>query len=186
MSAENLGLGKPITTPQQRDAIHVAVVPVRANERLYPAQAVGVLNGERAFSGGPHVGIVDPFLTHPVVEGDTFWLFLFPGTVQSIRHEWTHPAFPAQAPPVTAADVPDKVASELWLRGYAKNVSPYDDAETAYTNLLAGLRRGELFYHGMDLHQRGDVDDEEGLKHHAEVVLGIKIDFGTFSFSCSC
>ena len=41
MSAD-LGLGKIITTPQKRDAIHVAVVPVVASTTLKPGTRVGI------------------------------------------------------------------------------------------------------------------------------------------------
>lgn len=71
-----------------RDAIHVAIVPTVAPERLFPGQHVNA-NGFRHYP----VGIVDPYLTVPVEAGQTFFLFLYPGSVTSLRHVWTHPQF---------------------------------------------------------------------------------------------
>lgn len=98
MSVTELGIGKIITTPQERDAIHVALTPVVAGEELQPGQHVGVMLCEdgryHAHTGAfPNIGIVDPFLIESVKESQECWLFLYPNTVTSLRHEWTHPAF---------------------------------------------------------------------------------------------
>ena len=84
---------------QYRDAIHVAVAPVVAGEDLDVAMCVDVENGVavRAFVG-EGVGVVDPYLMANVKKGQRFWLFLYPGTAQGLRHSWTHPAFAAKAP----------------------------------------------------------------------------------------
>jgi hypothetical protein len=85
-------LGTIIDEKQKRDAIHIAVLPVIAAERLLPGQDVSVMDGE-AFRLGAHVGIVDPFLKTHVEPGQIFWLLLYPRMVTSLRHVWTHPAF---------------------------------------------------------------------------------------------
>lgn len=80
----------------RRDAVHIAVAPVTAAERLMPGQAVGMASESSLELVGPceqSIGIVDPFLTHPVESGQRFWLFLFPGTITGLRHVWTHPVF---------------------------------------------------------------------------------------------
>lgn len=94
---ETPSLGKLITGNVGRDAIHVAIAPVTAGEDLRPGERVGFVAGCTSvvysmWAGA--VGIVDPFLTQLVKKGERFWLCLFPGTVTSLRHQWTHPSFP--------------------------------------------------------------------------------------------
>lgn len=92
-------LGTILTGTHYRDAIHIAIAPVIAQERLFPGQRIGFVKdtdttlvhrklGKRA------IGIVDPFLTDSVNPGDQFYMFLLPNTVTGLRHEWTHPSFP--------------------------------------------------------------------------------------------
>ena len=97
MEAPNLG--HLITNDMaRRDAIHVAVAPVTAGQRLQPGQHVGLDADRRATSGYPRIGIVDPFLIDDVEEGQEFWLCLYPNTITGLRHVWTHPAFAARTP----------------------------------------------------------------------------------------
>lgn len=91
----DLKIGELITIARDRDAIHVAVAPVIAGESLSPGQHVGVQGDGTAGFKGPWIGIVDPFLTSQVQRGEKFWLFLYPGSITSLRHDWTHPAFGA-------------------------------------------------------------------------------------------
>jgi hypothetical protein len=103
MSTE-LGIGKLITDPGQgRDAIHIAVAPMTASAAMEAGTKVDAQG--RCFSDCPigqwkPVGIVDPFLPKPVQPGQRFWVFLFPDTVTSLRHVWTHPAFAPKPPEV--------------------------------------------------------------------------------------
>lgn len=85
----------------RKDAIHVAIIPLIAGENLSPGTYVS-LNREtkqgvksrapdKNFSGP--LGVVNPFYQGQIKKGEVFYLLLTPGTVMSIRHDWTHPEF---------------------------------------------------------------------------------------------
>lgn len=170
-------LGTIIDETQKRDAIHLAVIPMIAAVKLYPGMDVAV-DGDKATTVGELVGIVDPFLKSPVQPDQRFWLVIYPRKITSLRHVWSHPAFDEEKNPGPMID------SEIWLRAYAMRMNSYDTPEKAYERLLDCLRTGEMFAHGSDLHGAYELDDADNLKMHGEKVLGIKIDFKTFSCSC--
>jgi hypothetical protein len=89
----------------RRDAIHVAVVPVKVWHDMEPGDHV--MLDETCRPSDPEVygclmndpkaiGIIDPFLKKPVKAGERCWLFLYPNTITGLRHVWTHPAFKAR------------------------------------------------------------------------------------------
>jgi hypothetical protein len=83
---------------RRRDAIHIALAPVTAAQRLTPGEHVGLIEAGNVELVGPcddNIGIVDPFLVEDVEPGQRFWLFLYPNTITGLRHVWTHPAFAA-------------------------------------------------------------------------------------------
>lgn len=86
-------LGSIIDENQKRDAIHLAVDPVIAVQKLLPGQDVGFVEGGVGLCDNP-VGIVDPFLRRPVLAGQRFWLVVYPRKITSLRHVWAHPNFP--------------------------------------------------------------------------------------------
>ena len=116
-------IGTLLDGTEARDAVHIAVLPVIAGEALACAEPVRVYDGvaKRAQPGETALGLVDPYLREGVKVGMRCYVFLYPGTITSLRHEWTHPAL---------ADVPDHVArraldllggeySVRWLRQFA-------------------------------------------------------------------
>ena len=78
-------LDKPPTESDERDAIHMAVIPAVAGCRLMPGQPV-VIKDDVAFAslGISPVGVVNPFRSSIVEVGDRFWLCLKPGTVTGL------------------------------------------------------------------------------------------------------
>lgn len=195
-----LTLGQLLNGNEGRDAVHVAIAPVVAAERMRPGEHVGFMvkgNCELVGPGpGPgSIGIVDPFLMKPVEQGQRFWMFLYPNTIQSLRHEWVHPAFPAVADVVPPK--PTKAESEAWLREFVRtsDCPDYDtliaaasgqDIESPDPEWYGTYRNdGEyLHFSGRDAH--GDIPPE--FWDHVENVTGKTIprhDRAT-SFSCSC
>lgn len=89
-------LGTVIDETQKRDAIHLAVVPVKAITRVYPGQHVTAIGDPSPVFKSELVGIVDPFLTEPVFPDQWFWLVIYPRKITSLRHVWSHPSFPEE------------------------------------------------------------------------------------------
>lgn len=111
MSAESLGLGRVITTPQQRDATHVAVVPMTLPCAMSPGEHVLIANGVPfVVPPGQGHGIIDPFLVHGAQAGDTVWIWMYPGSITSLRHDFTHPALDNQSTPPPTPPLPKPAA----------------------------------------------------------------------------
>ena len=185
MSDVLLGMVPPDSA--ERDAVHVAVIPMIAAHRLHAGQRVGILApgvaGQSDSLVGT-VGIVDPYRTDLIEQGTRFWLCLMPGTVTGMRHHWAHPAFDAQASAPQAN--PDKAESEAWLRAYATRCNPWEHADKAFYRLCNDLKKGGILFYGNDLHSLGELPDADELKRHAEAYLGITIDWDDYTFNCSC
>lgn len=177
-------LGKLVEPEQGRDAIHIAVTPVisASDLALAPAQGLVLATADDpeqviAARDAKPIGIVDPFLDGYVLKGQRFWMFLMPATITSLRHVWTHPAFPPEG---QIADA-DADRSEDWLREFIDT----HDAPSYRTLIAAALSNDNddfLFIGGEDA--RGEIPSE--VWHHIEVVTGQKIKHRPSHFSCSC
>lgn len=89
-------LGSLITRYEDRDAVHIAIAPVVAGENLKRGATI-FIEKDIAWNSGERmsIGIVDPFLpVENVVKGAKFWACLYPNSIVSLRHHWSHPAFP--------------------------------------------------------------------------------------------
>lgn len=177
-----LGLGKIITEPQSRDAIHIAVAPVVAAQILRPGEHVGLFEDGKAALDAKPIGIVDPFLKGRVLTGQTFWLYLYPGSITSLRHEWTHPAFKVE-------EVTLQIASRRWIENWCARIP------LAYEAVMEGaadyVRDREAGGYGEFLCFGGLLEGEyvpDEFWTHYQIVTGKKVHEdhqGTF-FTCSC
>ena len=89
-------LGTIHTRKERRDAIHLAVEQVTAGEVLVAGQHIiidetGVAHPVKVGQG---LGVVDPFIVRDIMPGERFWFVMYPRQVHSLRHVWSHPAFP--------------------------------------------------------------------------------------------
>lgn len=162
-----------------RDAVHIAVIPAVAGATLTAGDRVVLVDG-KAFNAptAAYVGIVDPFLTGFAQPGDRFWLWLEPGSITSLRHDWTHPAFPAEAePPAVGSD--EKAASERWLRAQC------EDSGFPYRQVLQAAMYGDELTVGYDANMSAD----EEFWRHVEIITGRKYDpehREKVYFGCAC
>lgn len=177
-SMDNLKIGSIIETPQHRDAIHVAVAPVIALEKLYPGDHIG-LKGDKASADAKWIGIVDPFLKNNVQPGDQFWMFLHPGSITSLRHDWTHPAFEMDSDTL----VSERDVSEKWIRTWAATLPAFYEQVLKHAHDY--LKYGDYWSEGGRF--EGYFVPDEFWKHYQNVT-GKEVkenDRGSF-FSCAC
>lgn len=172
-------LGKLPNDGAKRDAIHVAIAPVAAAQQLYPGQHVGPM-GDDGF--GPlaqgNVGIVDPYLTHPVPKGERFFLCLYPQTVTGMRHHWSHPLFHDSGegpPPEDSREFIQQLAAEL--------------GEEYETLILAGkqwAKEGHRWCLGHEGAMDISRDRWQQFWRHFERVTGMKNEEEESPFRCAC
>ena len=173
----------------QRDAIHIAVVPLIAGEDLYTGGKIKLKFGSAEialkadYNKDEAIGIVDPFLNeYRVKKGERFYGVLFPGTVTGMRHHWQHPKF--ENLPVAVNE------HEQWLREFC------DEWNFNYDELvLAAIGDADPDFRyvtaqGVDLHSREELGaDHDLFWEHLEALLGQKFDEEHregMGWSCSC
>lgn len=207
-----LTLGKkltadPVTGEPHRDAIHIAILPaVVGDDRCYPGHPVKLAYGTTdqvlcaEYNEKEAIGIIDPFLMRlrytdmswderNVKRGDLVWVFLFPGTVQGMRHHWYHPA-------IDEVRLTDN-EHELWIRQFCDRWNfDYDELIRESTAPLSGDNKEEwdrehwVTARGIDLHSAKELGEDHSLFwQHLEALVGR--EFGeehrqAFGWSCSC
>lgn len=183
-------LGTIISDKEKRDAIHLAVEPVIAGERLNPGEDVFLSDGHAFSLGeGNFVGIVDPFLTHPVQPGERFWLVVYPRKISSLRHVWECDGFPLSGETTAVESKPAIHPSEQWIRDFADRVSlHYDVLMDGAANWVATANNrwgGEYLCFGGLL--EGESVPDEFWTHYDAVTGNTTPEEkrGSF-FTCSC
>lgn len=178
-------LGTIIDHTQKRDAIHLAVLPVVAGERLRAGEDIRVENGVAMSANRPDsTGIVDPFLTVNAKIGDRFWMVLYPRMVTSLRHVWSHPAFADDdtAAVPSSTNAPARSVSQDWVAALAARLGVSS----------AGLMEAAEKYQSHGTYWRGGSNFEgetipEEFWTHYEIVTGKSVGDDRESFlSCSC
>lgn len=91
MSEAKVKLGQLITGDECRDAVHVAICPVVAAERLKPGDPIEFCPGsaEKVRLSVKPIGIVDPFLNvnRWIEEGQKFFMCLYPAFAPEVVPE---------------------------------------------------------------------------------------------------
>lgn len=143
-------IGTILDDTAEKDAVHFAVLPVISDDDyLFAGTRVRFVTGSnthvKALRGNytKGIGVVDPFLTEEINKGDRFYVFMIPGTITSLRHEWTHPAL--DVVPAT-----DKVGKAVeWMQEFAQQHDT--DYDTLVMQAHDALISGDNITFGVDL-----------------------------------
>ena len=200
-------IGTILAGPEPRDAVHIAMMSAVASEEIRPGDGVAIV----PYSGGlicechkaaeACIGVADPFIVRHVREGQRCWVFLRPGTVAGMRHEWTSSLVDPGPPNGSEPQLPRSPA-ETWLREFARewgwdygvmlhealviadpNSDPAADAWETPAGLLVSM--------GRDLHSPGELGPgvADLFWQHVGTVLGREFSADhrrRFTWSCSC
>ena len=181
-------IGKFHQEVYERDAVHVAVVSVRAKEPLKPSQHIGYDAGGWQVTATPPepyklIGIVDPFLPRDVQKDERFWMVLYPNTITGLKHVWSHPSISQDGQGTGSY-------SEKWLRDFADSVdADYHEMMHVAATHCEGAKSqwGQYLIEGGKW--EGQVTPPEFWDHYQNVTGKKPKDreYGTPGiFSCSC
>lgn len=84
-------LGKTPEELGDKDAIHVAIVAVRAAKLIKPGEKCSMNENREAIPSEKGVGVADPFRKENILRGQVFWLLMNQDSVPNVQHVWEHP-----------------------------------------------------------------------------------------------
>lgn len=169
------------TPDSKRDAIHVAIEPAvaGANINLWH-KWIRKFNGEWFPCGEQEAhGIVNCWRSEHLSKGDVFWAMIKPGTVNGMRHHWSHPELDEETP-----KKPTREESREWLENYTNTHDcPSLDEILEALSGDPNYRIDDEYFHcdGRDAH--GFITPE--FWFHIENLTGFKTD-KPGNWSCSC
>jgi hypothetical protein len=181
----------PIPENSGRDAIHLAVEPVVSRHYLEAGQRIAMKDGFAVPAGLniPATGIADPFVAGTIRPYEKFWFVVLPRTITSLRHVWSHPAFPEAVTPEgndPLAFVPEQSMAMAWMKEFCAEIGE------RYDYIMEGARKyieaGDYTYGEKDSGNLEGVDITSEFWEKYEAITGKKVpvnDRGSF-FRCSC
>lgn len=180
-------LGAIIGPEHLRDAVHIAVAPVQAATDLWPGDHVRVTEGVTASPAGAGnkeaVGIIDPYLTKPVKPGEWCWVFLYPQTITSLHHLWSHRAFPQTAPPPLVAETEKVTQAKAWIVTFADSINQDYDSLMEAANLWVDVE--EYTYDNSESYKNIPYQDWEMFWAYYTTITG-KAGGQEAPFTCTC
>lgn len=196
MADPQFGRLVPDDFSDERDAIHIACAAVYAAEDLNPGDHVGFVDKRQDYMGRSElapVGVVDCFLPRPVKKGERFWVFLYPGTIKSLRHSWTHPSFDMRQQLIRQIEEsPAKRRMKTFAESLNRDGEDYDGNPYSKVTFEELIDRATSYVNGGEYWSEGGRFEGQGLYPEFwsdfEELTGLKVPDGDrYSFfSCSC
>jgi hypothetical protein len=195
-------LGTIIGPNEKRDAIHLAVIPAVAGANLKRGADVRLDHEGLAVNAYEEdeteaIGIVDPFLPRnereygaDVKPGQRFWLVIYPRKITSLRHVWSHPAFPEEAtdqkPLVSQQTIEDfqRLESKQWLESFAQRLFSYEPDHGSRLEVLLACAESGGF--GTDIEYGEGCKPDAEFWMHFERYTGRKVIDRPDWFRCAC
>ena len=188
-------LGELLKGEEERDAIHIAILPATAGDYIAPGERIYVKPDGWATRTGERNAIADPFLSHQIYPGQKFYALLFPYTIESLRHEWVHKDFPKpeNTAPISSSN-PAIQGSINWMTDLANeyasyqydnrhDLSPYEWLMKEADSIVNGDESYIVF--NVDCH--GDIDPQEFWRHYQTIRrVIVALDTAEDIFTCSC
>lgn len=177
-------IGKILTGDERRDAVHIAIAPIEAAVAIKAGDHVSVTDGKASpcEPAVESVGIADPYLLRTIKPGERFWLFLHPYSVTSIRHEWTHPSLPDQAPMSASRVVAERVAAMC-----GKTYEALMDDSRQFSDSTKNSTWPDYIMDNSERYK--DVSAEDWVlfwQHFTEITGEVVKEHDSAPYSCSC
>lgn len=174
-------LGALLNGDEQRDAIHIALLPViMGSDRVPGGTPVRIGKDGRAYECLRHasIGIVDPFIVGFVDAGDKVYVLLNPYTITSLRHEWTHPVIDALAKESIEADRV-RVATDAVLQFCRDEGINYE----MFVECMKSAEPGYVVF-GTEVYVSEERIAE--IIPHVNLAFGTKHPVNNTTFRCAC
>lgn len=189
----DIGIGRLIGAAMPaRDAVHIAVAPVTLAQNMAPGDNVKLREGSQTTvvlcDQNERIGVIDPFLTQQdLPAGTRCWLFLVPGSITSLRHDWSHTAFKDAPAPAKLSAFTEKEKAEAEIARFAnicdQTVSRIMNAADTW------VEYEEYTYDNSESYKEATNEDWSRFWAAWSVVTGRKVpkrQYGNNFFTCSC
>lgn len=92
-------LGKTPSEIGIKDAIHTAIVSVRAGSLIRPGDKCKINQYNEAVACNSNsIGVADPWHNGNIIAGNIFWLIINQDEIPNVRHVWDHPSVSFEQP----------------------------------------------------------------------------------------
>lgn len=139
-------LGKTPEALGIKDAIHTAIVSVRAASPIKPGEKCGLNDKREAIPQVKGPGVADPFRKKIIVTGEAFWMILAQDEIPNVQHVWEHPDIDFSPP-----------SNEVELNESLKSIA--DTLGVTYSQLMHAC--ANMLENGEPIQYPGSLEEED-------------------------